>query len=478
MNSDRCDSGFTGNLDAKHRLVIASRIAALLLFSNLSAIWISPEYVDMPNSDIAIRDISIGKESINQQEFPLDENCIKEVLSVTELFSSRGPHRIGFAHQTYAEFLAARYLVHHETPLEQVMKLIASSEDSEFRLIPQLHETAAWLAGMLPEVFREVMKTDPDVVLLSDVATAGETDKAALVESLLRLHNEEKLTYQYHTWLYQNLNHPKLADQVQPYISDSTKSINAKNVAIDIAEACNVKAVQEYLADVALDPQQHSSVRINAAVAVCNLSDEITKARLKPLAVAQIQNDVEEQLKGCGLRAVWPGNITAEEVFSTLIQPVSKSSGGRYQDFIAKELGQHLQISDLPVALRWLEKQVKRRDLHYPFGQFSDAIMLKAWDNLNEPEVMQAFARVAFLRLNKHDVIVDDDSYKTISFSQVLKDDIYKRRQLVESIISIIPESDKEPFWLISHRTGIVFKQDFTWLIESIQKTETEHHQR
>ncbi|MEH2271761.1 MAG: hypothetical protein V7K68_25600, partial [Nostoc sp.] len=77
MNSDRCDSGFTGNLDAKHRLVIASRIAALLLFSNLSAIWISPEYVDMPNSDIAIRDISIGKESINQQEFPLDENCIK-----------------------------------------------------------------------------------------------------------------------------------------------------------------------------------------------------------------------------------------------------------------------------------------------------------------------------------------------------------------------------------------------------------------
>ncbi|PHM05876.1 NACHT domain-containing protein [Nostoc sp. 'Peltigera malacea cyanobiont' DB3992] len=315
VNPDRCDSGFTGNLDAKHRLVIASRIAALLLFSNRSAIWISPEYGNMPNSDIAIRDICIGKESINQQEFPVDENCIKEVLSVTELFSSRGPHRIGFAHQTYAEFLAARYLVHHETPLEQVMKLIASSEDSEFRLIPQLHETAAWLAGMLPEVFREVIKTDPDVVLQSDVATASDADKASLVESLLRLHNEEKLTYQYHTWLYQNLNHPKLPDQLLPYICDSTKSINARNVAIDIAEACNVKTVQEYLANVALDPQQHSSVRINAAVAVCNLGDDKTKARLKPLAVAKIQNDVEEQLKGCGLRAVWPSNITAEEVF-------------------------------------------------------------------------------------------------------------------------------------------------------------------
>ena len=478
VNPDRCDSGFTGNLDAKHRLVIASRIAALLLFSNRSAIWISPEYGNMPNSDIAIRDICIGKESINQQEFLVDKNCIKEVLSVTELFSSRGPHRIGFAHQTYAEFLAARYLVHHETPLEQVMKLIASSEDSEFRLIPQLHETAAWLASMLPEVFREVMKTDPDVVLQSDIATASDADKASLVESLLRLHNEEKLTHQYHTWLYQNLNHPKLLDQLQPYICDSTKSINAKNIAIDIAEACNVKAVQEYLADIALDPQQHSWVRINAAVAVCNLGDDKTKARLKPLAVAKIQNDDEEQLKGCGLRAVWPSNITAEEVFNVITQPASKSSGGRYQDFIARELGEYLKISDLPVALRWLEKQLNRRDLHYPFGQLSDAIMLKAWDNLNEPEVMQAFAIVAFLRLKKHDVIVYDDSSKTISFSQVLKDDIYKRRQLIKAIISIIPESDKEPRWLISHRTEIVFKQDFTWLIKCLQNSENEHHQR
>ncbi|MEH2206824.1 MAG: hypothetical protein V7K53_22570 [Nostoc sp.] len=480
VNSDRCDSGFTGNLDAKHRLVIASRIAALLLFSNRSAIWISPEYGDMPNSDIAIRDISIGKESINQQEFSLDENCIKEVLSVTELFSSRGSHRIGFAHQTYAEFLAARYLVHNETPLEQVMKLIASSEDSEFRLIPQLHETAAWLASILPKVFREVMKTDPDVLLLSDVATAGETDKTALVESLLRLHNEEKLTYQYHTWLYRNLNHPKLADQLQPYICDSTKSINAKNVAIDIAEACNVKAVQEYLADVALDHQQHSSVRINAAVAVCNLGDEKTKARLKPLAVAKIQNYEEEQLKGCGIRAVWPGNITAEEVFSTLIQPVSKSSGGRYQDFIAKELGQHLQISDLPVALRWLEKQFnsRGRDLHYSFEHLSDAIMLKAWEHLNQPEVMQAFAKVALLRLKNHDVIVYDDSYQTINFSHILRNEFQTRYQIIESIISIVLQTNHDYIDFANYIREIIYEEDFSWLIQKFKISDTEDKQR
>ncbi|QLE54789.1 NACHT domain-containing NTPase [Nostoc sp. TCL26-01] len=478
VNPDRCDSGNIGSLNAKKRLIIASRIAALLLFSNKSAIWINPEYGDMPKTDIAIRDLCIGKENIEQQEFFLDENCIKtEILSITELFSSRGTHRIGFAHQTYAEFLAAWYLYYHQTPLDRIMKLFVSSEDTEGKLIPQLHETAAWLASMRTDVLHGIMKTDPDVLLRSDITSASDNDKFSLVESLLKLHNDEKLTYQYNNWLYQNLNHPKLLDQLLPYIYYSTKSINARSVAIDIAEACNVKDVQEYLANVALAPQEHDWVRINAAVAVCNLGDEKTKAKLKPLAVAKIQNDVEEQLKGCGLRAVWPGNITAEELFNTLIQPVSKSIGGRYQDFIAKELGEHLQTSDLTVALRWLEKQVTRRDLGYPFGELSDAIMMKAWEHLNEPEVMQAFARVAFSRLKNHDEIVYENPYKTISFSQVLKDDIQKRRQLIESIISTIPELDKEPSWLLGYRTAIVFEEDFIWLIECLQQSENEHYQ-
>ena len=476
-NKSRISSKLKGNLKRQQRLIVAARIAAITIFGNKFAIWTGIQS-DVPDDDVLIEKICHGTESVDGREFEINEEAVEEVLD-TGLFSSRGElSRMGWAHQTYAEFLAAWYLRQRQIELSQILKLIVHPDDSDSKIIPQLHETAAWLAGMLPKVFREVMKTDPDVLLQSDVATVSDADKASLVESLLRLHNEEKLTHQYHTWLYQNLNHPKLLDQLQPYICDSTKSINAKNIAIDIAEACNVKAVQEYLADIALDPQQHSWVRINAAVAVCNLGDEKTKARLKPLAVAKIQNDEEEQLKGCGLRAVWPGNITAEEVFNVITQPASKSSGGRYQDFIAKELGEHLRISDLPVALRWLEKQVSRRDLYYPFGQFSDAIMLKAWDNLNEPEVMQAFARVAFLRLKNHDVIVYDDSYKTISFSQVLKDDVHKRRQLVESIISIILESDKEPRWLISHRTGIVFKQDFTWLIKCLQNSETEYHQR
>lgn len=477
-NKSRLSSKLKGNIERQKRLIVAARIAAITIFGNKFAIWTGVDWGDVPDDDVLKERICQGTENVDGREFEINQEIVEEVLD-TGLFSSRGElSRMGWAHQTYAEFLAAWYLKERQIKLPQILKLIVHPDDPDSRVIPQLYETVAWLASLLPEVFQEVMKTDPDVLLQSDVATARDNDKASLVESLLRLHNEEKLIYQYNNRLYQNLNHPKLPDQLLPYICYSTKSINARNVAIDIAEACNVKAVQEYLADIALDSQQYSWIRINAATAVCKLGDGTTKARLKPLAVAKIQSDEEEQLKGCGLRAVWPGNITAEELFDTLMQPVSKSMGGKYQEFIARELGEHLQISDLPVALRWLEKQFTRRDLHYPFGDLSDAIMLKAWEHLDEPEVMQAFSRVAVLRLKNHDVIVYDHSSKAISFSQFLQDDVQKRRQFSELIISIIPESDKELVWLISHRIGIVFKQDFTWLIKCLQKSETEHHQR
>jgi predicted NACHT family NTPase len=216
VNRDRCEEKITGNLSTKQRLLVAGRIAALTLFANRSSIWTSPEYGEMPTSDLAIRDLCGGRENIDGQEILIDQACIEEVLSITGLFPSHGAHRMGWAHQTYAEFLAAWYLKERQLNLPQILKLIVHSGDPDNRIVPQLHETVAWLAGMIPEVFREVMKTDPDILLQSDIATADEADKEALVECLLKLHHEEKITYSWYsiTSLYKNLNYSNLANQL------------------------------------------------------------------------------------------------------------------------------------------------------------------------------------------------------------------------------------------------------------------------
>lgn len=475
VNPDRCDSGFTGNLDAKYRLVIASRIAALLLFSNRSAIWISPEYGNMPNSDIAIRDICIGKESINQQEFPVDENCIKEVLSVTELFSSRGPHRIGFAHQTYAEFLAARYLVHHETPLEQVMSLIVSPDDPERKLIPQLHETAAWLASMRTDVLHEIMKTDPDVLLRSDIPTDANL-RVAIVDNLLKQYEQGKLfdLYGNNYRRYEKLKHSGLAVQLHPYIQDSSKPIDARDAAIDIAEACEVCELQEEFINLALDSSQSIHLRVSAAKAIGTVGNGSTRLRLKPLACDQVSEDEDDQLKGYALSALWPDHFIAEDLFNFLTPPKKINFFGAYQGFLNYELVPKLKQDDVVVALNWVEKQGIRCFGH-PFEELADAILLKAWEHFDLPDVGESFTKVALIQWREHQRIITHNSELQTQFESSLINNFNQRRKLVEQSVLIVSESEEDSYVLISSLTeNILFKEDVLWIIGKLKNVDSQ----
>lgn len=475
INQGRRDSRLVGDFNVEQRLIVAARIAAVTIFANRLAIWTEVDLGDVPDEDVLLKTLCWGSESINGREFQVSEAAVRETLD-TGLFSARGLNRMGWAHQTYAEFLAAWYVKQHQMTLPQVMSLIVHPDDPDSRIVPQLHETVAWLSGIVPEVSQKVIKTDPDILLHSDVATADEADKAALVESLLKLYNEEKLLYRPRSWLYTNLRHANIAAQLQPYICDTTKSDNARYVAIDIAEACKVRVLQEHLADVALASGQSYWVRVKAASAVCRVGDEETKARLKPLALGEAGDDPEDELKGYGLQAVWQNHITVTDLLSILTQRKKKFFGGRYQDFVAKDIGQHLQSTDLPAALKWIEKQPSRRKLNYPFDKLSDSIILKAWEYLEAPKILNAFAKIAFSRLKEYDEIIDSNHEP--SFEQLLINDEKKRRQLIEAIVSILPKSEKEPLWLDSSSPPVILDQDFLWMLERLQTSQSERTQQ
>ena len=240
-NANRRAAGRTGQLTAEQRMGVAARIAAVTIFANRATVWTAPDMGDIPSEDASLHQLYGGNESVNGKDFEVNEAAVRETLD-TGLFSSRGSQRMGWTHQSYAEFLAAHYLVQHHMPMAQMMSLIVHPADSERKLVPQLHETAAWLAGMLPALFREIMSTDPAVLLRSDVATADVRDRAALVESLLRFYDEERLLDR--EWSvrqrYNKLAHPGLAEQLRPYICERTKATTVRNVAIDIAEACTL----------------------------------------------------------------------------------------------------------------------------------------------------------------------------------------------------------------------------------------------
>jgi len=478
ISQSRRSAQLMGKLSAEQRLLIAARIAAVTVFANRYAVWTEVDLGDVPEEDVTIKDLCGNNEFVNGSQFEVNADAIRETLD-TGLFSSRGPNRMGWAHQTYAEFLAAWYLVKNQAELVQLMNLIIHPGDPERRIVPQLHEASAWLASMAPDVFRIIMKVDPELLLWSDVATADAKDREALVENLLKLYDEEKLL-DFNLDIrkrYAKLAHPRLAEQLKPYIQDANKGVIVRRVAIDIAEDCELRDLQEVLADIALDPSQHLTVRVNAAYAVCKIGDKETKAKLKPLATGKAGDDPDDELKGCGLKAVWPANMTAEELFATLTPPKRDSLYGLYKAFIRNDVAQHIKPDDLQVALKWVERKQPEDRFSFTFEGLEDEIILKAWDFLERSDVLEGFARMALSRLKHHNGLISDKECLE-KFRKELSDNDYKRRQVLNALISMLENPKNESIWLIYFESPLVFSKDIPWMIDRLQETKSEKDQR
>jgi predicted NACHT family NTPase len=477
-NLSRQSANQIGILEADERLIIAARIAAITVFANRFAIWTGTDRGEVPAEDVLLRQLILGNEFSNGRAVEVTESTIREVIG-TPLFSSRGSNRMGWAHQTYAEFLAAWYLVQHQIPLTQIKELIFSAEDPDRKLIPQLHETAAWLANISDDVLQEIIKTDPDVLLRSDVSTDANI-RSAILDRLLTLYEQEKLFDRnldnYHH--YAKLNYPGLADRLHPYIHDTTKQFDVRDLAINIAEVCKCSELREELVNVVLNSSEPISLRASAARAISSIGDEQFKLKLKPLAIEQIATDEDDQLKGYALKAVWPCHLTAEELFFSISPPKQGNFIGSYHIFTDYELVQKLQANDLLIALKWLERQGVR-GIGHPFDGLGDAILIKAWENFELQGILESFTRIVLVQWREYQSITTHGSKIEQQFKSSFLKDIEKRHQLIEQAVSIISQKPEDAHYLLNHSTNnVLTSDDIFWMLDRIQKSDSEQEQK
>ncbi len=126
----------------------ARRLAALLLICGKSAIHIGPIADASAEADLHL---SQAVDSSGLEVSPLTEPFLITRFAVHFLHHA-APHRFGFAHQTFAECLAAQFL--SRLHLVQIRKLLCARDAGEEYVIPQLAETAAWVAGIREGLFR------------------------------------------------------------------------------------------------------------------------------------------------------------------------------------------------------------------------------------------------------------------------------------------------------------------------------------
>lgn len=467
-NEGRRDAGLVGTLDAQQRLAVAERVAAATVFGNLYAVWTAPDKGDVPGEDITIARLC-GTEVVDGTAMRVDEAAIKESLT-TGLFSSCGPHRMGWAHQTYAEALAAEYFVAHRMPRDQIMALLVHPDDPEGRIAPQLQETAARLASLVPDIFRDILTREPEILLRSDVMTASDADRAALVSALLTLPDEmriQRIDDASVQW-YGKLAHADLAAQLRPHVRGASGNSAQRRMAIHIAHACALRDLQDDLVAVALDADQPHPLRVVSAIVISGIGSSQTKARLMPLAVDGIGVDPNDDLKGASLRALWPGHMTARDLFDALTPPQNERVLGLYRAFLYALPGS-IPIAELPLALDWCAQWLAAGRGCWEFERLMAALLLRGWEHLSYPGVVATFARTILAQVALEESHASAHSNQAIR--EGLRSNTEKRQQVLLALLPLLATQPVDDALLVRIHMPVVLTQDVPWLVSQLRST-------
>lgn len=454
-----------GALNDDERLAVASRVAALMSFSGKTSVWIGPDRGTVPENCISVRDVRGGTEPTGQfTDVEVDTAAVEQALH-TALFTSRGSHQIGWAHQTYAEYLAARYLAEHNLPLSQVLSLIISPIDDSERLVPQLHGAAAWLASMHEDVFHPICHRDPLVLLQSDVQSLTDDKRQQLTQALMLQFERGQIVDGYRTtrrWLHK-LQHEGLDEVLRPYLLGQSGDAGTRRFAVQIADACKLMSLRDELVHLALDEAADVYSRIWAAYALVAFDDEEVNGRLKLLATGQVRGDDDLELRGIGLRAAWPAHMTSEEVFAALLPP-RPGLYGAFRYFVDQHLVAQIRPSDLPAALRWAADQATDHALDNAFDDAIDEILLLSLNQGSDPSLLAGIGRLMVARLNVRGELFT--ARRSVD-STVYGIDTH-RRALVATIVNDLLDSDDCALTLLGIRPYILHSADLHWVIEQI----------
>lgn len=484
-SQNRIDASRRGVCSADQRMAIAARIAAVTVIGDRQGIWTDIDRGNVPEGYASVRELVGEHEVVAGCEFPIDEGAVREALA-TGLFSSRGPQRLGWAHHTYAEFLAAWYLIKHGVTVQKAKTLLVHPGDRHRKLVPQLRETAAWLASLDLAIFRMILEIDPIVLLRSDSMEADVEEKRQLTDRLLTLCEAGGLQRRKPGIAtgYERLAHPNLGEKVQQYIIDRKRGLEVRLLAMDIARECGLEALTEDLLTIALAPDEQYSLRLLATKSLCDIGDGKVIEQLAPLAKSDIAGDCWDELKGICLQVLWPKHWTTRELLPHLSVPTQTDFFGFYRSFLTQTIPKKIPPEDLPMALEWISSQHSTDD-YDPFDPFlglEDAILLKAWNHIEESGVAEALAKTALQLLLHLSPIMMRWSYGVGGTNEKLSGrvagDDENRRRLLKAMIPHIHDPATQCWQLVRGETSLALNRDIPWMLERLLESSLDEEQR
>jgi glycosyltransferase involved in cell wall biosynthesis len=464
-NVHRQAVGAVGQLDAVTRFEVAARIAAATTLANRSAIWDGLDADAASPDSMPLTEAVGGTEEVSGRRINVGVAQLREVVR-TGLFTNITPTTFSWSHKTFGEYLSAYYLVSKGATIDEKLELVLSGPEHAQGVPPQLREVAGWLASMDQSVFDRIVQTQPELLLASDVSMSLPDSRERLIAELLQKLDEGKIHDEL-AWheKYQFLRHPRLSDQLRPYIADSKRNVFVRRVAIDIAEACEARALEDDLFAIAVNLAETPHIRVQATAALVRIN--AAKERLLSILDTCEAADPEDEIKGLVLPALWPGGIDFERLLSQLMVPKEERLIGAYRLFLHRIVLPVLRPSDALAAIHWLERtQVElddARGLEAIFVRIIEAV----WQSCDEASVLDSFAAFVLNELEPHSRFRYQSSLKEFE-TRYLDSSSTRRRRFVHALLRGSMQKSKRTRLLIFLPWRIVRREDLPWLVADL----------
>jgi hypothetical protein len=460
----------TPAVDIERRRRIAECLGAALLLSRHHAIALDPARAgrgEVNPVDFEGLRIPWGTAG-GELEPPLREGDLTETLS-TGLFVKVAPEAVSFAHRSLAEYCAGACLARAGTDPEPLVDLLFTGDDDR-RLVPQLREVAAWAAAQNRTVLTAVLAAEPEVLLRIDHLDLPESHRSEVIGALLNVDSAERLNrWDRRIWRsFARLNHGAIGDQLGPVIVDSKAEWSIRRLAINIIRACEVTAAEGPLLELALNPMEPAWLRDDAILALGEQGSRQAREALVPLAFERIEDDVDDQIKGTALAAIFPDLVTVEQVLQSLTSPRNPNLIGAYSSFLREGLPKAISAEDLPAALAWVRQQPIHRGPTDQLQGLADGIIARAWAQAKTSDkILVLLADVLLPRLKAHVDLIDrsDSEYERIA------EDPEPRRRLVEILVPRLAEEGMESVTFVVSTPNLIRREDLRWALGHLRRT-------
>lgn len=329
-------------------MAVATRIAAAAQFGGYAAISDHPQP--------AAGDLSVPMLSGGREPGPLGSgvDCtLRELRQVLEsgLFVPIGEQRWKFAHRSYQEFLAAKFLSSRQIHPEVQRELLWIGDGPARHVLTAHQEVAAWLCVDDRQLFEELLQDDPLVLQTADLPALPEADRAAAAAAFLaHFAYDETAAFQWDA--LPRFAHPGLAGQLRPLLQDTTET-NLLYTAVSLTDACHTGGLDSELLTIAENRGLPSQIRVRAISALQEPAHAVTRIQV-------LTADAAPDVVASALDRLWPDHIGLDHYLDLVPEPDPAYFGTAYA--LHERLPTALHREDLQVALAWALRTLSDSD--------------------------------------------------------------------------------------------------------------------